>query len=88
MRINSQRQGIGRKLVNYILETYPSHPISLDVSLDNPAVRFYLNVGLKVKDVYLSCPDNVEFALFETPIDKKGNKLDVKKSDNWREQAV
>ena len=42
VRVNSQRQGIGRKLMNYLLENYPEHPISLDVSTDNAkAVGFY-----------------------------------------------
>lgn len=79
VRINSQRQGIGRKLMNYLLETYPEHPISLDVSTDNTsAVKFYKSCGLRVRELYLSMPDNVEFALFESPLDKKGKKLDVK----------
>jgi hypothetical protein len=38
-------------------------------------VSFYRRNGLKIQEVYLSSPDNVEFALFETPLDKKGNKL-------------
>jgi len=42
VRINSQRQGIGRKLMNYILGNYSEHPISLDVSTDNgKALKFY-----------------------------------------------
>lgn len=35
VRINSQRQGIGRKLVTYLFDTYPEHALSLDVSTDN-----------------------------------------------------
>lgn len=88
VRVNSQRQGIGRKLMNYIFETYPQHPIGLDVSTDNPAVKFYLSCGLRIRELYLSSPDNVEFALFETPIDKRGKKLDVKKQENWKDVAV
>jgi len=64
--------------MNYIFETYPEHLIGLDVSTDNPAVKFYLRCGLKIREIYLSSPDNIEFALFETPIDKKGKKLDLK----------
>jgi ribosomal protein S18 acetylase RimI-like enzyme len=42
VRINSQRQGIGRKLVDYLLDTYPEHALSLDVSTDNiTALNFY-----------------------------------------------
>lgn len=48
----------------------------MDVSTDNlSAVSFYRRNGLKIQEVYLSTPDNVEFALFETPLDKKGAKL-------------
>jgi hypothetical protein len=32
---------------------------------------------MKIKEIYLSTPDNVEFALFETPLDKKGLKLSL-----------
>ena len=50
--------------------------MSLDVSTDNiKAVSFYLRNGLKIKQIYLSSPDEVEFALFETPLDKKGSRL-------------
>lgn len=78
VRINSQRQGIGRKLLSYLLEAYPKHALSLDVSTDNSkAVSFYRKMGLKIQKLYLSAPDNVEFALFETPLDKKGVKLDI-----------
>jgi len=75
--------------MNYILETYPEHPISLDVSTDNgSAVKFYQSCGLRVRELYLSCPDNVEFALFETPIDKKGKKMNLNEQKDWRELAV
>jgi len=57
VRINSQRQGIGRKLVSYLFETYPEHALSLDVSTDNDkAVRFYRRIGLKIQQLYMS-PD-------------------------------
>lgn len=58
------------------------------MSTDNPAVKFYLRCGLRIRELYLSSPDNVEFALFETPIDKKGKKLDLNKQDDWKELAV
>ena len=75
VRINSQRQGIGRKLLNYLLETYPQHALSLDVSTDNTsAVSFYRRMGLKIQRLYLE-GDGVEFATFETPLDKKGKKI-------------
>ena len=75
MRINSQRQGIGRKLLTYLLETYPQHALSLDVSTDNEtAVAFYRRMGLKIQRLYLE-GDGVEFATFETPIDKQGKKI-------------
>ena len=75
VRINSQRQGIGRKLLSYLLETFPEHALSLDVSTDNEtAVAFYRRMGLKIQRLYLE-GDGVEFATFETPIDKKGKKI-------------
>ena len=74
--------------MDFIFENYPDHPIGLDVSTDNPAVKFYLRCGMRIRELYLSCPDNVEFALFETPIDKKGKKLNIKKQDNWKDLAV
>jgi ribosomal protein S18 acetylase RimI-like enzyme len=78
VRINSQRQGIGRKLLSYLLETYPNHPLSLDVSIDNDsAVAFYRRMGLKIQRLYLEGGDDVEFATFETPIDKKGKKIHI-----------
>ena len=76
VRINCQRQGIGRLLMNYLLTSYPEHGLTLDVSTDNEkAVGFYRRVGLKIANIYLSMPDNVEFALFETPLDKRGKKI-------------
>ena len=79
VRINSQRQGIGRKLMNFMFETYPEHSLSLDVNSESDqAVNFYRKCGLMIKKVYVTPePDNVEFATFETPLDKKGKKLDL-----------
>ena len=76
VRINSQRQGIGKKLFSYLLDTYPKHGLSLDVSTDNEsAIVFYKKMGLAIRELYLSEPDKVEFALLETPLDKKGIKI-------------
>ena len=62
--------------MNYLNDNYSNHPISLDVSTDNlSAVSFYRRSGLKIQDIYLSQPDLVEFALFETPLDKNGKRL-------------
>jgi ribosomal protein S18 acetylase RimI-like enzyme len=48
VRSKSQRQGIGRKLMDYLFEKFPTH-LSLDVSTDNAkAVHFYQKVGLEI----------------------------------------
>lgn len=71
VRKNSQGQGIGKKMVNYIFLTYRDHALSLDVSTDNVnAIEFYKRVGLQVKQIYLSDPDKVEFAAMETKLDE------------------
>ena len=70
-----RRLGIGRKLVNYLLETYPQHALSLEVNTESAyAVAFYKSFGLKVKSVYLLSEED-EFAVFETPLDKNGRKI-------------
>jgi len=57
------------------METYPTHAISLDVGTDNEkGVKFYQRMGLKIQKLYMS-QNNDEFALFETPLDKQGNKI-------------
>lgn len=38
-------------------------------------MNFYKSFGLKIKEIYLSVPDDVEFAQFESQIDEKGNKI-------------
>ena len=66
VRSKCQRQGVGRKLMDYLFAKYPGH-LSLDVSTDNAkAVNFYKRVGLVVTDTYLS-EEKVEFNKFETP---------------------
>ena len=88
VRINTQRMGIGRKMMSYLFTTYPEHSLSLDVSTDNDtALKFYRKNGLRIRDIYLSVPDNVEFALFETPVDCKGRKIDVSDPDIKEKQV-
>ena len=76
VRKNSQGQGIGKKMINFLITTYPEHALSLDVSTDNVnAIEFYKRVGLHVREIYLSEPDKVEFAAMETELDKNGRKV-------------
>lgn len=76
VRIKSQSQGIGRQLMNYLLEEHPLHILTLDVSTDNQrANTFYKSFGLQATNIYLSMPDEVEFAFFESMIDTKGGKI-------------
>lgn len=66
VRAKCQRQGIGRKLMNYLFQKYPNH-LSLDVNSDNAkAISFYSRIGLMITKTYLS-QNNVEFTQFETP---------------------
>jgi GNAT superfamily N-acetyltransferase len=68
VRSKCQRQGIGRKLMDYLFTKYPKY-LSLDVSTDNAkAVQFYHKCGLSLVETYLS-EDKVEFNKFETPSD-------------------
>eukprot|EP00354_Favella_ehrenbergii_P011681 CAMPEP_0170470590 /NCGR_PEP_ID=MMETSP0123-20130129/13006_1 /TAXON_ID=182087 /ORGANISM="Favella ehrenbergii, Strain Fehren 1" /LENGTH=111 /DNA_ID=CAMNT_0010737783 /DNA_START=224 /DNA_END=559 /DNA_ORIENTATION=+ len=47
--VRSQRQGIGKKLMQYLLSNYPTH-LTLDVSTDNAkAMAFYERLGLVIK---------------------------------------
>lgn len=78
VRIKNQGQGIGKKMINYLFMTYSEHALSLDVRTDCKAVEFYKRVGLKVKEIYLSEPDRVEFVAMETELDKNGNKIPSK----------
>jgi ribosomal protein S18 acetylase RimI-like enzyme len=79
VRMNSQRCGIGRKMMSWLFEHYPEHALSLDVNSESEqAVNFYRKNGLRIMKVYTTPePDNVEFVTFETPLDKKGKKLDI-----------
>ena len=76
VRINSQGQGIGKQMVNFLLMNYPNHALSLDVRTDSLyAVEFYKRVGLKVQRIYMSEPDKIEFAQMESELDRQGNKI-------------
>lgn len=76
VRKNSQGQGIGKMMVNYLFTTYPEHALCLDVSTDNVnAIEFYKRVGLSIKETYESESDHVEFAAMETEFDGQGNKV-------------
>ena len=76
VRINSQGQGIGKLMINYLLVNFPEHALSLDVRTDSLyAVNFYKKVGLKVNRIYMAEPDHIEFALMETVLDKNGRKI-------------
>lgn len=88
VRIKNQRHGIGRKLMAYLFENYPQHALSLDVNAENTqAVNFYRKNGLRIQKMYVTPePDNVEFALFETPLNKKGIKLDLQ-AENWADNC-
>jgi len=67
VRARCQRQGIGRKLMEYLLTNYPVH-LNLDVSTDNDkAMAFYRRLGLVVDRLYVTEEDQVEFAAFTTP---------------------
>ena len=69
VRAKCQRQGIGRKLMDYLLTNFPAH-LTLDVSTDNAkAVAFYHRLGLVVERTYITEEDKVEFAAFSTPKD-------------------
>ena len=62
--------------MNYLLREHPLHILTLDVSTDNQrANTFYKSFGLQVVNTYLSMPDEVEFAYFESMIDTKGAKI-------------
>ena len=69
VRARCQRQGIGRKLIEYCFEHYPAH-FGLDVSTDNAnAINFYHRIGLQLERKYITEEEKVEFACFTTPED-------------------
>ena len=69
VRARCQRQGIGRKLLEYLFNNYPAH-LSLDVSTDNEkAINFYHRVGLQIERKYITDEEQIEFACFTTPKD-------------------
>ena len=69
VRARCQGQGIGRKLMAFLFETFPAH-LKLDVSSDNTnAIGFYHRIGLEVERTYISDAEQVEFVKFATPED-------------------
>ena len=69
VRARCQRQGIGRKLLEYLFQNYPAH-LSLDVSTDNEkAFNFYHRMGLYIERQYVTEEENIKFATFSTPED-------------------
>jgi len=67
VRALCQKQGIGRKLIEHLLENYPAH-LTLDVSTDNTkAMSFYERIGLQIDNIYVTDEQKVEFATFKTP---------------------
>ena len=52
VRSKCQRQGIGRKMMSYLLEKYPNS-LSLDVNEENyKAINFYNGLGLLQCEIY------------------------------------
>ena len=69
VRARCQGQGIGRKLMAFLFETFPAH-LKLDVSSDNVnAIGFYHRIGLQVERTYISEQEQIEFVKFATPED-------------------
>lgn len=65
VRSRCQRQGIGRELMNFMLEKYNN--LSLEVSTDNAqAMDFYQKMKLELSERYTT-QEGVEFAKFNTP---------------------
>ena len=66
VRAKSQRQGIGRKMIAYLLEKFPDS-IALDVNVENQkAIDFYTKIGLSLSEKY-KVMDRTGFVTFETP---------------------
>merc|ERR1739844_804084 len=69
VRARCQGQGIGRKLMAFLFETFPAH-LKLDVSSDNEkAIGFYHRIGLEIEQTYITEEEQVEFVKFATPED-------------------
>ena len=69
VRARCQRQGIGRKLFEYLFREYPAF-LCLDVSTDNQsAMNFYHRMGLNITRTYVTEEEKVEFVEFTTPED-------------------
>ena len=69
VRARCQGQGIGRKLMAFLFETFPAH-LKLDVSTDNQkAIGFYHRIGLEIERTYVSEAEQIEFVKFATPED-------------------
>jgi ribosomal protein S18 acetylase RimI-like enzyme len=76
--MNNQRQGIGRQLIEKIISYYPEHALTLEANADSEkSIKFYEGIGMKIKKLVTIEEDDetCEFALFETPLDKKGKKI-------------
>ena len=83
VRTKCQRHGIGRALVQWLLDKYPAQ-LELDVSVDNErAVRFYQRVGLSVKKTYFTQDSGIEFVTFST--DKPGCQSPIKTIEESKE---
>ncbi|TNV76015.1 hypothetical protein FGO68_gene11097 [Halteria grandinella] len=67
VRTKCQRQGIGRKLMAFLLEKYSKGVMSLDVNAENEkAIRFYRGLGLTECETY-RVMDKQAFIKFQTP---------------------
>ncbi len=66
VRIKCQRQGIGRKLISFLLLRYPEG-LSLDVNIENEkAIKFYEGIGMARREEY-TVMERSSFIKFETP---------------------
>jgi len=66
VRPRCQGSGIGRKLINWLMQNYPQH-LELDVSSDNErAIGFYHRIGLVVAKEYETGRPAVKFFKFSS----------------------
>lgn len=59
---------------------YPTHALSLEANADSEkSIRFYERIGMKIQKIVTLEEDGekCEFAIFETPLDIKGKKIDL-----------